>query len=236
MEAFLHLKSYASKEVLQLIFGILTWKSDNFHSKLPQILIIEYLKFPKHFLNQFWNFFKIFVKNLLLQSANLLFWLVYLQIISVKNFRSLSIIKPAVHLSRHMQKWMQNAKNNKCIAKYFAPLFSQFCTPFPLLAFHSMSQQGWHSQENWKDFVGGFCGINKTRNSHEMRKVYSECFLFHCVFREKHLWNAKCENCVAGLTDMPQLQVEGRRCVIVLKMENNLRKFKRNSNNLIKIS
>ncbi len=29
-----------------------------------------------------------------------------------------------------------------------------------------------------------FCRINKTRNSHEIRIVYSECFVFHGMFRE----------------------------------------------------
>ncbi len=92
-----------------------------------------------------------------------------------------------------------------------------------------------------KGFCGlFFCGINKTRNSHEMRKVYSKCFIFYCVFHGKHSWNAKCEKCIACLTDTPQLLVERRRCVIVLKGENNLDKscgnLKLNNNNLIKIS
>ncbi len=46
--------------------------------------------------------------------------------------------------------------------------------------------------------------------------------------------------CIAGLTDTLRLQVEGRRCVIVLKGENNLDKscgnLKGNDYNLIKIS
>ncbi len=29
-----------------------------------------------------------------------------------------------------------------------------------------------------------FHGINETRNSHEIRKVYSECFVFRGVYRE----------------------------------------------------
>ncbi len=42
-----------------------------------------------------------------------------------------------------------------------------------------------------KGFPGLFFhGINKTRNSHEMRKVYSVCFVFCGVFREKHLQTA----------------------------------------------
>ncbi len=39
-----------------------------------------------------------------------------------------------------------------------------------------------------------FCGINKTRNSPEMRKVYSECFIFCGVFCENiREIPAKCE-------------------------------------------
>ncbi len=194
----MRLKSYASKKVLQSIFWILTWKSDNFHSKLPQILITEYWKFPKHFLNQFWNFFKIFVKNLLIRSANLLFWLAYLQIISVKNFRSMSIIRPAVHLSQNTQKWTRNAKNKKCITGYFAPLFSHFASPF--FAFY-ISQH----------FVPGLAFA---------RKLKRFCGLFFAALI-KHEIRMKCGKCTAGLTDTLWLQVEGW-CVIVLKGENNL--------------
>ncbi len=43
-----------------------------------------------------------------------------------------------------------------------------------------------------------FCGINKTRNLHEIRKVYSECFVFCGVLR-KHSQNAKYEKCISGL-------------------------------------
>ncbi len=50
----------------------------------------------------------------------------------------------------------------------------------------------------------GFCGlffrgINKTRNLHEIRKVYSECFTF-CGVSRTHSWNVKYEKCIAGLT------------------------------------
>ncbi len=39
-----------------------------------------------------------------------------------------------------------------------------------------------------------FCGINKTRNSHEIRKVQSECFVFRGVFHENTSEiSAKCE-------------------------------------------
>ncbi len=36
-----------------------------------------------------------------------------------------------------------------------------------------------------------FRGINKTRNLHVTRKLYSECFVFCCVFRKKHSQIAK---------------------------------------------
>ncbi len=49
--------------------------------------------------------------------------------------------------------------------------------------------------------VKGFCGfffrgINKTRNLHEIQKVYSECFVFCDVFRKIP---AKYKKCIAGL-------------------------------------
>ncbi len=186
---------------MQSIFWILTsWKSDNFHSKLPQILITEYLKFPKCFLNQFWNFFKIFVKNLFLRSANLLFRLAYLQIISVKNFRSLSIIRPAIYLSRNMWKWTWYTKNGKCIVGYFASLFSHFAALFLLFEFHSISRQGWHSGENSKDFVVYFFAA---LIKHEIRMKCGKCIMsvsYFIVFRKKHSWNAKCEKCIAAIT------------------------------------
>ncbi len=41
------------------------------------------------------------------------------------------ILRPATHLSQNMR----NAKNKKCIAGYFAPLFSRFAHLFSLFAF-----------------------------------------------------------------------------------------------------
>ncbi len=35
-------------------------------------------------------------------------------------------LRPATHLSQNTQKWGQDAKNGKCIARYFALLFSHF--------------------------------------------------------------------------------------------------------------
>ncbi len=94
----------------------------------------------------------------------------------------------AIHLSQNTRKQSQNAKNEKCIARYFASLFSLF-------AFRSISRQSQHLRENSEGFYGLFFrGINKTWNSHEIRKVYSECFVFRGVFR-KNICEipAKCE-------------------------------------------
>ncbi len=55
-------------------------------------------------------------------------------------------VRPAIHLSWNTQKWAQNVKNKKCIAGYFASLFSLF-------VFHSILHQGRHSRKNSKDFV-----------------------------------------------------------------------------------
>ncbi len=62
-------------------------------------------------------------------------------------------------------------KNKKYVVEYFASLFSYFV---PGSAF----------VQKVKGLCGLFFhGINKTRNSHEIRKVYSECFVFRGVFR-----------------------------------------------------
>ncbi len=73
---------------------------------------------------------------------------------------------------------------------------TSFASLFLLFAFCSILYQGWHSCEKYKGFCGLFFrGINKTRNSHEIRKVYSECFIFCGVFCEKNISEipAKCE-------------------------------------------
>ncbi len=94
-------------------------------------------------------------------------------------------IWPAIHLSQNTRKWAQNGKNEKWIARYFAPLFSHFAPLFLLFALRSISRNGRHSRENSKGFHDLFFrGINKTRNSSEMRKMYSECFAFCGVFYE----------------------------------------------------
>ncbi len=86
-----------------------------------------------------------------------------------------------------------NAKKEKCIARYFAPLFRISHPFFRFLYF----APGSAFTRKVKEFCGLFFrGINKTRNSHKMRNVYSECFIFCGVFCEKH---KKCEKCIAGL-------------------------------------
>ncbi len=50
----------------------------------------------------------------------------------------------------------------------------------------------------FKGFRGLFFhGVNKTRNSHEIQEVYSECFVFRGVSQ-----NATYEKCIASLSDI----------------------------------
>ncbi len=69
----------------------------------------------------------------------------------------------------------------KCIAGYFVSLFSH---PFFHFSHFTAFALGPAFMWKVKDFILFFRGINKTRNSHEIRKVYSECFVFCGVFRE----------------------------------------------------
>ncbi len=86
-------------------------------------------------------------------------------------------------------------KNKKCVAGYFASLFSCFVSLFSLFAFLSISYQGRHSPKKSKDFgVYFFAALIKhkirmkceectvsvlyfvvcfAKNTREMRKVYS---------------------------------------------------------------
>ncbi len=92
----------------------------------------------------------------------------------------------AIHLSWNMQKWVRNAKKERCIAGYFVSLYSLFTPLF------SHFVPGSAFTRKVKGFRGSFFhGINKTWNSYEMRKVYSECFVFCGVFFAKIL--AKCK-------------------------------------------
>ncbi len=90
-------------------------------------------------------------------------------------------IRQAICLSWNMWKQSENAKNEKCIAAYFASLFSHFG---PLFCFSHFAPE---LSFMWKveGFHGlFFCGINETWNSHEIRKVYKECLIFCAVFPE----------------------------------------------------
>ncbi len=71
----------------------------------------------------------------------------------------------------------------KMSKKIYAPLFSFF-------AFHSI-----FIRTKSQRFCGLFFrSINKTRNSHKIRKLYCECFVFHDVFHKNtHKIPAKCE-------------------------------------------
>ncbi len=94
---------------------------------------------------------------------------------------SLNFLRPAIHLSLNTRKQLCNAKNKKGAAGYFKSLFSHFAPLFSLFAFCAWVSIPAKSQRIlW--FI--FCGINKTRNLHEIRKVYNECFVFRGVFCE----------------------------------------------------
>ncbi len=74
-----------------------------------------------------------------------------------------------------MQKWERNAKNEKYVGDTLRHFFriSQHFVPGSAFA------------RRLKGFRGlFFCGINKKRNSPEMRNAYNECFAFYGVFRE----------------------------------------------------
>ncbi len=81
------------------------------------------------------------------------------------------------------------AKNEKCIAECFKSLFLHFG---PGSAF----------TRKVKGFCGLFVrGINKTRNSHEMQKVYGKGFVFWCYFSKtfaQYPQNANYEKCIAA--------------------------------------
>ncbi len=69
------------------------------------------------------------------------------------------------------------------------------------LAFRIL-RPGWNSRENSKGFRGlFFLGTNKTRNSHEIRKVYSALYFAACFAKTfaKYLQNVKHEKCITSL-------------------------------------
>ncbi len=98
------------------------------------------------------------------------------------------LIRLATHVLQNIRKHSQNVKNKKCIAWYFASLFSCFMPHFLHFVFHSILHQGRHLQEKSKDF------LNKTRNLNEMWKAYSEYFVFCGVcHKNTHEIPTKCE-------------------------------------------
>ncbi len=76
-------------------------------------------------------------------------------------------VRLAIHLSQNTQKRLRSAKNKKCIAGYFASLFSHFESLFLILHF----APGLAFVRKVKELCGIFFHeINKTRNSHEIWK------------------------------------------------------------------
>ncbi len=101
-------------------------------------------------------------------------------------FLLISILTPAILLLQNTRKRSRNAKNEKFIAGISCHFFR-------------ISHQGGPSRKNSKGFRDlFFCGVNKTQKSHEMWKVYSECFVFRGVLW-KHSQNTKYKKCIAGL-------------------------------------
>ncbi len=117
-----------------------------------------------------------------------------------------------------MQQRLQNVKNEKCITCYFSSLSSCFVTLF--FPFHILQHfvLGSAFTQKFKRFRGLFFrGINKIRNLHEIRKVYSECFIFHGMF---------CEN-------IPKIPVKYEKCIAGLREFLSLNYFKENSTQLL---
>ncbi len=82
-------------------------------------------------------------------------------------------LRPAIHLSQNMRKQLQNAKKQKV---YSGVLRVTFLFRVPFFTFHISQHFLPGLTFVWK--VKRFCGlffrsINKTRNSHEIRKMYS---------------------------------------------------------------
>ncbi len=104
-------------------------------------------------------------------------------------------------LIKKYAKRSQNVKNEKCIARYFVSLFSRFA---PLFFACYISQHfviGSAFTQKVKEFLGLFFrGINKTRNSHEIKKCIV-CFVLHGVFCENICKiPVKYEKCISGLS------------------------------------
>ncbi len=89
------------------------------------------------------------------------------------------------------------SKNEKCIAGYFASLFSHFVPLFSLFIFRSILRQGRHLREKSKDFVVYF---SATLIKHEIRMKYEKCIVsvsyFVACFAKTF---AKYEKCITSL-------------------------------------
>ncbi len=104
-----------------------------------------------------------------------------------------------LYTSQNMWKRSRNVKNKKCVARYFASLFSCFAPLFLLFAFHNILCQGWRLHEKSKHFVVYlFAALIK----HEIHMKYEKCIVsvsyFVMCFVE-YPWNAKFKKCIAGL-------------------------------------
>ncbi len=116
---------------------------------------------------------------------------------------SITSVGPAIQLSRNARKQSQNMKNKNYIAWYFGVTFFVFCASFFAFRILQHFTPGLAFVRKVKGFPGLFSrSINKTRNLLEMRKVYSECFVFRDMFR-KNICEipVKCEiqKCIDGL-------------------------------------
>ncbi len=99
---------------------------------------------------------------------------------------SYTLIAKYAKMGVKCEKWKVYGGVFRATFLHFAPLFSLFV---PGSAF----------VRKLRRFHGLFFhSIKEAWNSHEMRRVHSECFVFCGVFREKHSWNAKYEKCIAG--------------------------------------
>ncbi len=107
------------------------------------------------------------------------------------------ILRPVIHLSWNVRKWARNAKNKKCIARYFAPLFSCLAPLFSLLVFRNISRQGRHSREKSKDFVGYFfAALIEHKICMKCEKCVVIFSILWCVSRKTL---TKCEKCIASI-------------------------------------
>ncbi len=92
-------------------------------------------------------------------------------------------------------KMIAKCVKQKVYSEVFCITFFVFRTPF--FTFHILRHfvAGLALARKVKVLRGLFFrGISKAQNSHETRKVYSECFVFHGVFRENiRKIPAKCE-------------------------------------------